>query len=135
MNKLDIISSNLDFIFLLNAAGYSASDVVFKRQGASTDFNAGFWTFIAEQKDRYIEVSCSLSKPTAEGTQHVDVCIDMFENPINDEISRTLDTKTYATNYKYIERVPFTETVKKHLPPALLILFQTSDCIIQGKEA
>ncbi|MGP4582493.1 hypothetical protein ACSSJ7_17090 [Escherichia coli] len=66
MNKLDIISSNLDFIFLLNAAGYSASDVVFKRQGASTDFNAGFWTFIAEQKDRYIEVSCSLSKPTAE---------------------------------------------------------------------
>lgn len=119
MNKLNVISSELDFIFLLNAAGYSASDVVFKRQGAATDFNAGFWTFIAEQKDRYIEVSCSLSKPTAEGTQHVDVRIDMFENPIDDEISRTLDTNTYATNYKYIERVPFTENVKKAFTSSL----------------
>ncbi|WP_187445952.1 hypothetical protein [Enterobacter hormaechei] len=94
MNKLDIISSQLNFISLLNAVGYSVSDVVFKRHGASTDFNAGFWTFVAEQKDRYIEVSCSLSHPTAEGTQHIDVRIDMFEDPIDDEISRTLDTNT-----------------------------------------
>ena len=119
MNKLDIISSQLNFISLLNAVGYSVSDVVFKRHGASTDFNAGFWTFVAEQKDRYIEVSCSLSHPTAEGTQHIDVRIDMYEDPIDDEISRTLDTNTYATNYKYIERVPFTESVKREFTTSL----------------
>ncbi|MDM4168111.1 hypothetical protein QTO71_23110 [Klebsiella michiganensis] len=34
MNKLDIISSQLNFISLLNAVGYSVSDVVFKRHGA-----------------------------------------------------------------------------------------------------
>ena len=119
MNKLDIISSQLNFISLLNAVGYSVSDVVFKRHGASTDFNEGFWTFVAEQKDRYIEVSCSLSHPTAEGTQHIDVRIDMFEDPIDDEISRTLDTNSYATNYKYIERVPFTESVKSEFTTIL----------------
>lgn len=113
MNKLNIVSTQLDFILLLNAVGYSVSDVVFKSHRASGDFNAGFWTFVAEQKDRYIEVSCSLSHPTADGAQHVDVRIDMFEDPVDDEISRSLAAKTYGTNYKYIERVPFTESVQK----------------------
>lgn len=80
-------------------------------------------------------MSCSLSHPTAEGTQHIDVRIDMFEDPIDDEISRTLDTNTYATNYKYIERVPFTESVKENLPPALVILFQNSASLIHGMDA
>ncbi|EFR0234872.1 hypothetical protein DL738_11980 [Escherichia coli] len=122
MNKLDIVSSQLDLISLLNAAGYSASDVVFKRHCALNDFNASFWMFVAEQKDRYIEVSCILSHPNAEGAQHVDVRIVMFEDPIDDEISRTLDTNTYATSYKYVERIPFTETVQNNFTTSLAVI-------------
>ncbi|MCS0773716.1 hypothetical protein NXZ74_23585, partial [Escherichia coli] len=47
------------------------------------------------------------------GEQHVDIFINMFEDPIDDIISRNIEPKTFATLYKYIERIPFTPDVKK----------------------
>ncbi|MDV0546495.1 hypothetical protein, partial [Klebsiella quasipneumoniae] len=71
------------------------------------------WLFIAEQDNRYIEVVCILSLASESGEQHIDVFINMFEDPIDDVISRNIETKTFATLYKYIERIPFTPGVKK----------------------
>ncbi|WP_249964795.1 hypothetical protein [Escherichia coli] len=69
--------------------------------------------FIAEQDNRYIEVVSLLSKASESGEQHVDIFINMFEDPIDDIISRNIEPKTFATLYKYIERIPFTPDVKK----------------------
>ncbi|HAH2176682.1 TPA: hypothetical protein N2426_003476 [Escherichia coli] len=113
MKTLDVISTQLNFNNLLNQAGYNLSEIVVKRYSAAPAFNEGHWLFIAEQDNRYIEVVSLLSKASESGEQHVDIFINMFEDPIDDIISRNIDPKTFATLYKYIERIPFTPDVKK----------------------
>ncbi|MFT3066809.1 hypothetical protein ACMWH8_27285 [Klebsiella pneumoniae] len=113
MKALDVVSTQLNFINLLDQAGYALSEIVVKRFSAAPAFNEGHWVFIAEQDNRYIEVVCILSLASESGEQHVDVFINMFEDPIDDVISRNIETKTFATLYKYIERIPFTPGVKK----------------------
>ncbi|HAZ7366275.1 TPA: hypothetical protein J7709_004636 [Escherichia coli] len=110
MKTLDVISTQLNFNNLLNQAGYNLSEIVVKRYSAAPAFNEGHWLFIAEQDNRYIEVVSLLSKASESGEQHVDIFINMFEDPIDDIISRNIEPKTFATLYKYI---PFTPDVKK----------------------
>ncbi|EJJ1050949.1 hypothetical protein NIN81_005041, partial [Escherichia coli] len=111
MKTLDVISTQLNFNNLLNQAGYNLSEIVVKRYSAAPAFNEGHWLFIAEQYNRYIEVVSLLSKASESGEQHVDIFINMFEDPIDDIISRNIEPKTFATLYKYIERIPFTPDV------------------------
>ncbi|BDO05849.1 hypothetical protein [Klebsiella quasipneumoniae] len=113
MKALDVVSTQLNFINLLDQAGYALSEIVVKRFSAAPAFNEGHWLFIRAQDNRYIEVVCILSLASESGEQHVDVFINMFEDPIDDVISRNIETKTFATLYKYIERIPFTPGVKK----------------------
>jgi len=50
MKTLDVVSTQLDFINLLDQAGYSLSKNVVKRLSAAPAFNEGHWLFITEQE-------------------------------------------------------------------------------------
>ena len=75
MKALDVVSTQLNFINLLDQAGYALSEIVVKRFSAAPAFNEGHWLFIAEQDNRYIEVVCILSLASESGEQHIDVLL------------------------------------------------------------
>ncbi|MBK4527144.1 hypothetical protein JJQ03_22600, partial [Enterobacter hormaechei] len=53
MKALDVVSTQLNFINLLDQAGYALSEIIVKRFSAAPAFNEGHWLFIAEQDNRY----------------------------------------------------------------------------------